>query len=100
VIIEALNNVLRHAEAGHVDVQLKRSTDSLTLFVVDDGRGFDPNDSSPGMGLNNMRQRAIQLNGELRIASQPGGGTTLMVKIPMVLRHRSQPGPTRGGRRR
>jgi signal transduction histidine kinase len=82
VILEALNNTLRHAEASQVDVQLHRAPDGLALFVIDDGRGFDPEDRLPGMGLNSVRERAAQLGGELHIDSQPGRGTALLLKVP------------------
>jgi two-component sensor histidine kinase len=98
VILEALNNTLRHAEASQVDVQIHRTPDGLALFVIDNGRGFDPEDIIPGMGLNNIRERAAQINGEVHIDSKPGRGTALLVKIPLSSPDRAQPG--RGSRSR
>jgi signal transduction histidine kinase len=98
VILEALNNTLRHAEASQVDVQIHRTPEGLALFVIDDGRGFDPEDIIPGMGLNNIRERAAQINGEVHIDSKPGRGTALLVKVPLSPPDRAQPG--RGSRSR
>ena len=59
----------------------------LFLRIVDDGRGFEQQDafSSHGghFGLIGMRERAERLGGELRLASQPGGGTEVEVKVPL-----------------
>ena len=92
VILEALNNTLRHAEASQVDVQIHRTPEGLALFVIDNGRGFDPEDIIPGMGLNNIRERAAQINGEVHIDSKPGRGTALLVKVPLSPPDRAQPG--------
>jgi signal transduction histidine kinase len=100
VILEALNNTLRHAEASQVDVQLHRTPDGLALFVIDNGRGFDLRDISPGMGLNNIRERAAQLDGELHVDSQPGRGTALLLKVPLPQREREQPDTDRWSRAR
>jgi signal transduction histidine kinase len=93
VILEALNNTLRHAEASQVDIQLHRAPDGLSLFVIDDGRGFDPEELSHGMGLNNIRERAAQLKGEIHIDSKPGRGTAILLKVPVSPRDRAATGP-------
>ena len=98
VILEALNNTLRHAEASQVDVQIHRTPDGLALFVIDNGRGFDPEDTIPGMGLNNIRERVAQINGEVHIDSKPGRGTALLVKVPLSPPDRAQPGRGRRSR--
>jgi signal transduction histidine kinase len=98
VILEALNNTLRHAEASQVDVRIHRTPDGLALFVTDNGRGFDPEDIIPGLGLNNIRERTAQINGEVHIDSKPGRGTALLVKVPLSPPDRAQPG--RGSRSR
>ena len=79
--IEALNNALRHARATQVTVCLRASGDWLELQVTDDGKGFDPaRANSGGMGLQNMRERARRLGGELTIDSTPGIGTRVMFR--------------------
>lgn len=83
---EALSNVARHARAHSVEVELVREDDATRLRVRDDGRGFELPDAAPrgdgGFGLGSMRERAFLLGGELRIATQRGGGTTLEVRVP------------------
>lgn len=82
---EALNNVIRHAQASRVEVTLTRETDRVILSIADDGRGFDPQALRPGshLGLWSMRERAEQLGGRLEIESAPGRGTGLRVTVPV-----------------
>jgi signal transduction histidine kinase len=81
---EALANVAKHAQATHTQVRLAYAPGEVTLTVQDDGRGFDPA-ADPGpehQGLRNLRARAAEAGGRLRIESAPGGGTTLVVTLP------------------
>jgi signal transduction histidine kinase len=79
---EALSNALRHASAEHVSVTLSFEDAALTLEVVDDGSGFDPETTKRGMGLSNLRSRVASLGGSVRIRSQEGEGTVLRLEIP------------------
>jgi signal transduction histidine kinase len=80
---EALNNVLRHARAKSVLVTLKQGPKNVILEIRDDGSGFDLKKvDRSGLGLQNMRERAVQLNGKLRIATKPNGGTRIVVTVP------------------
>ena len=73
VLDEALANVARHAQAGHVLVQFTDDGDGLSLRVADDGRGFDPDAVRDGhYGLIGMRERAALLGGGLTVESAPG----------------------------
>ena len=85
MIREALSNVVRHSDAAGVRIAVLDDTDAAVLEVSDDGRGFDVGQrAGPGhLGLANLRDRAAALGGELRIESRPGGGTTVMVRIPL-----------------
>lgn len=83
ILQENLTNVIKHAEAGHVEVTLRQSQDKLTLIVTDDGKGFDTTQKSEGIGLKNMRSRAESLMGIFSIDSQPGKGSTLFVQLPL-----------------
>ena len=77
---EALNNVAKHAEAERVRVRLRYSRKLVQLEVEDDGRGFDPDAVPAGhFGLGIMRERAAAIGARLRVASRPGGGTTVAV---------------------
>lgn len=83
---EALNNVGRHARAGHVDVTLARNGDHITLQVVDDGAGFDVNtqvDTPSGLGLMGMRERLAMIGGDLTLESAPGRGTCVRARAPL-----------------
>jgi PAS domain S-box-containing protein len=91
---EALNNVLKHAHAHSVLVTLKQTRQSVILEIVDDGRGFEMKKvDRGGMGLQNMKVRTSQIDGKLKITSQPGSGTKVQVKVnrdrtPVQIRNR------------
>ncbi len=80
---EGIHNVIKHAKARYVSMQLIESRDSLIMILEDDGLGFDPSMSERGNGLSNMKERANILGGTFTIESEPGKGTTLRVKIPI-----------------
>lgn len=83
---EALVNVVRHAEASRVALNLRRENGVLLLTVEDDGIGFDPERRAPsGRGLHNMEERARRLGGELTVASAAGHGTRIAVRLPVEL---------------
>jgi len=85
VIQEALANVARHAQARRVEIAMTRDQREVTLCIADDGRGFDPAATRPGMhlGLWSMRERVEQLGGQFEIKSAPGEGTTVKAVIPL-----------------
>ena len=77
---EALNNVVKHARASQVRIDLRGEPDHLTLSVTDDGRGFDPAGvESHHLGLGIMRERARAVGAHLVVDSQPGQGTAITV---------------------
>ncbi|MBE2201156.1 MAG: PAS domain-containing protein [Anaerolinea sp.] len=82
LIEEALNNALKHAAATAVTVTLCQSNGRLELEIRDDGRGFDPAASQPGLGLTHLQERAAQLGGHLEIISKPGMGTAVKASLP------------------
>jgi two-component system sensor histidine kinase UhpB len=82
---EALQNALRHANAGRVDVTLGADDGRLRVAVADDGVGFDPDEPglrSRRLGLTSMEERARALGGTLSIESRPGAGTTIVLEVP------------------
>ena len=83
VTIEALNNVVKHASATQLTVQLVQENRDLRLQILDNGKGFDPSQTKGGLGLRNIRERVTQLNGKLAIFSEPDNGTKLEVVIPL-----------------
>ena len=80
---EALNNSLRHSHATEVVLHIQVDKDSVVLAVEDDGKGFDPDGDSAGMGLLNMHERAESINGILTITSAPQQGTHVTVSAPI-----------------
>ncbi|MCS6872178.1 MAG: histidine kinase [Anaerolineae bacterium] len=75
---EALNNVLKHARAQHVKVQLHRAPERVELLVQDDGRGFDPHSvSGDRLGIHIMHERAREAGIQLTLTSKPNEGTQL-----------------------
>jgi PAS domain S-box-containing protein len=76
ITIEALNNALKHAQARNMQIKICCSSDRMELEVIDDGIGFDLNrPRDGGLGLQNMRDRAGLLGGELTILSTPPKGS-------------------------
>jgi signal transduction histidine kinase len=79
---EALNNVHKHARPGRALVRLKEQRGSIVLSVRDDGVGFDPAIGSGGYGRQSMHERALSIGGRLTIASSPGRGTSVTLRVP------------------
>lgn len=77
---EAVTNVIRHARAGRVEIELRREGVDAVLQISDDGRGCA---QPPGNGLNGMRERIEAIGGALRIESTPGVGTRLHLRLPL-----------------
>jgi len=87
IVQEALTNVAKHAQATTVRVFLQRLTNTLLVTIEDDGIGFRPEEVSEpgttrGIGLVGIRERVMQLRGDLRLESAPGKGTRLTVEVP------------------
>ena len=80
---EALNNVVRHAAARQVVVEVSRADGRFRIMIQDDGRGFDPQAASGGFGLVGMRERAHLLGGGLEVESAPGRGTRVILEVPV-----------------
>jgi signal transduction histidine kinase len=78
---EALANVRRHAAASAVVLRLSRVGDTVSVHVEDDGVGFDPA-GALGVGLSGLRDRAEQVGGAVDVASAPGQGTRVTVRVP------------------
>lgn len=86
---EALSNASRHARAARLGVTLSFMGDEVTLDVRDDGRGFDPvavpaRTGGGGFGLDGMRARAERIAGSLTVESEPGQGTAVSARVPLV----------------
>jgi len=81
VAAELLTNAVRHADAKHIRIDLRRDGAQIRLAVTDDGRG-GATISSTGTGLAGLDRRARALDGTLLISSPPGGPTTVAVTLP------------------
>jgi signal transduction histidine kinase len=81
---EALTHAGKHGAAQHVVIELIGDETALELSVRDDGTGFDPAADTNGFGLMGMHERAALLDGELRVVSAPGEGTTITARLPVT----------------
>jgi signal transduction histidine kinase len=79
---ESLTNVMRHSKASQVNVALTENDENIYLQITDDGKGFDTKVKKGTLGLMGLRERAVSIDGELRIESEPGKGTTVLATIP------------------
>jgi signal transduction histidine kinase len=82
VIREASSNALRHGGATELLVRWQGAADGSDLEIKDNGRGFPPQAPRGGHGLENMTERARLLGGTLRIDSEPGRGTRVLLHLP------------------
>jgi PAS domain S-box-containing protein len=88
---ESLANVHRHSKARSVEISVDRSATHVSLTVRDDGIGMaaplhsDRRGSLLGIGIAGMRARVNELQGEFRIHSSPGNGTTIHVILPLIV---------------
>jgi signal transduction histidine kinase len=87
LVQEALNNAATHAEAKNAKVSVIQNSDKISVEIVDDGRGFDPQ-RVRGMGILGMEERVRRLGGGLTMQSAPGKGTAVKAELPL---HAAQP---------
>lgn len=84
-IQETVNNIIRHAAAGKVSIQLIRHETELSVVIEDNGKGFDVAGAkdAPGIGLKNIMSRIELIGGTVHFDSSPGRGTTVLMDIPL-----------------
>jgi signal transduction histidine kinase len=80
---EALSNVGKHAQATTCRVSLRRDDDQAILEIDDDGRGFDQSAPHTGLGLRNLKDRALAIGGRVTVESKAGEGTTVQFAVPI-----------------
>ena len=87
VLQEALHNAAKHSGVRRVEVQLREDSGEIHLVVSDLGRGFDLETAMQGrgLGLASMQERVRLVNGTIEIQSEPMGGTTIYVRVPLRL---------------
>jgi two-component system, NarL family, sensor histidine kinase UhpB len=81
IIQEQLNNIVKHAQATHVNIRLGSSEGKVSLQIEDNGRGFDMKARKTGVGLSNMLNRVRLYNGKIDIDTSPGHGCRLSVVL-------------------
>jgi signal transduction histidine kinase len=85
IILELINNIVKHAKAGKVSIQLVKYPEYINVIVEDNGQGFDYQkamEEKKGMGLGNVLSRVEFLKGTIDIDSALGKGTTAIIEIP------------------
>lgn len=83
MVQEVLNNIVKHADATVIDINLHYGSDLLTVHISDDGKGFNTAETLPGTGLQNIKKRADLLNGNVAINSSKKMGTKIKIEIPL-----------------
>ncbi len=85
ILQESVSNILRHSKAKELEVLLIQRDNFIIMRVVDDGVGFDVEESKAGSyGLQNMHERAVEIGGTCKIISVKNKGTRLEVKVPLM----------------
>ncbi len=79
ILQECVTNVLKHAQASDLVIEARAEDETVSIRVTDNGRGFDTSSQGAGRGLKNLRHRAQELGGELRIDSAHSGTTTILI---------------------
>jgi signal transduction histidine kinase len=81
IIQESVHNALKYAEAKNISVEIKEIKDDIVISIQDDGKGFDLNNAPLGNGLNNIRKRTKEINGQLNIESSLDRGTKIFLNV-------------------
>jgi len=81
IALEALNNIVKHAESKTARIKIARVQGNIVMEIADEGHGFDPNEARKGQGLRNMHERGQMLGGEVVVDAEPGKGTRVVVKV-------------------
>lgn len=84
IVQEAVSNIIRHAEAGKIKVELSEEEGYVHLFISDDGKGFDPEDKKMiSYGIRSMKERCKEIGGVIQIRSIYHEGTYIDIKVPV-----------------
>ncbi len=95
IVQEVLNNILKHAKATKVEINMELAQDQLMVTIKDNGRGFSlpkhqnrnvVQDLIRGLGLSIMEERTRSLDGDFQVYSQIGKGTTIALAVPVTLK--------------
>jgi two-component system sensor histidine kinase UhpB len=83
MVQEMMNNIVKHAKAKHVQIELSRGEESIDLKVQDNGLGFDAGQQRKGIGIHNIINRADLYNGKVSIKTAPGEGCRIDISFPV-----------------
>ncbi|MBS4208272.1 sensor histidine kinase [Bacillus sp. FJAT-50079] len=85
LIQESVQNALKHAEAREIKVKIEIRRDQIIVLIRDDGKGFDPMENkNDSFGIIGMKERVSILEGEMKIMSNLGYGTSIIIQIPLM----------------
>lgn len=84
IVQEQFNNIIKHAQAHNVSIELIEKNNFIDLRIKDDGRGFDPKERRKGVGLSNILSRIELFDGKLEVISSKGQGCTIKVHVPKM----------------
>jgi signal transduction histidine kinase len=82
IVQEQFNNIIKHAQAHNVIIELSEKNNFIDLNIKDDGKGFDPKERRKGVGLSNILSRIELFDGKLEVISSKGKGCTLKIHVP------------------
>jgi signal transduction histidine kinase len=80
---EVMNNIIKHAEAHAIDIQMIRNDEDLTIMIEDDGVGFEVDKVSKSRGLHNIYARIENIDGKVYIDSKKERGTIITIIVPI-----------------
>ena len=80
-----MNNIIKHSQANRAEVSLSESNNELIIEINDNGKGFDINDFNfvEGFGLNQIKARINNLNGNFTVKSKINQGTSIKISVPL-----------------
>jgi signal transduction histidine kinase len=80
---EAINNIIKHAQATVIDIYLNYGINLFTMVITDNGAGFNLNETNSGTGVQNIKKRAQLLKGNATFSSIENTGTRIKIEIPL-----------------
>jgi len=83
IVQEQINNIIKHAQAHNVTIEVKTEEDNISVQITDDGKGFKLSEKRKGIGISNMMNRIESYNGKMQIKTSPGNGVKIKVTIPV-----------------
>ena len=84
MIKEAYQNIIKHSSTKHVNVEISVKNGLFSIYIKDDGIGFNKNQLSSGNGLSNFEKRAQKISAKLEIESSEGFGTSISIRLPII----------------